>query len=60
MSKMLKSIMINKITKFGGKNLLLLESQMSDRKKKEIETFLKMLIQKIHKYESRKKTKLSQ
>ena len=33
MNKMLKSIMINKITKFAKKDLLLLESQMSVRKK---------------------------
>ena len=48
MNKMLKSIMINKITELAKKNLLLSKSQMRAKRKKEIETTLKMLTKKIH------------
>ena len=45
MYKMLKSIIIIKITEFAKKKLLFSKSQMNDKK---IETILKMLIEKIH------------
>ena len=48
MNKILKSIMINKITKLAKKNLLLSKSQMSAKRKKEIETTLKLLTKEIH------------
>ena len=48
MNKMLKSIMINKITELTKKNLLLSKSQMRAKRKKEIETTLKMLTKEIH------------
>ena len=48
MNKILKSIMINKITELAKKNSLLSESQMSARRKKEIETTLKLFTEEIH------------
>ena len=48
MNKMLKSIMINKITELAKKNLLLSKSQMSAKKERKIETTLKMLTKEIH------------
>ena len=48
MSKILKSIMINKITELAKKNSLLSKSQMSAKRKKEIETTLKLLTKEIH------------
>ena len=47
-NKMLNSIMINKITELAKKNLLLSKSQMRAKRKKEIETTLKMLTKEIH------------
>ena len=48
MSKILKSIMTNKITELAEKNSLLSESQMSARRGKEIETALELLTEEIH------------
>ena len=48
MNKILKSIMINKITELTKKNSLLSKSQMSAKRRKEIETTLKLLTKKIH------------
>ena len=48
MNKILKSIMINKITELTKKNSLLSKSQMSAKRKKEIETTLKLLTKEIH------------
>ena len=48
MSKILKSIMINKITELAKKNSLLSKSQINARRKKEIETTLKLFTEKIH------------
>ena len=48
MNKVLKLIIINKITKLAKKNRLLSKSQISAKRKK-IETTLKLLIEKIHK-----------
>ena len=47
-SKMLKSIMTNKITELAKTNLLLSKSQMRAKREKEIETTLKMLTKEIH------------
>ena len=58
MNKMLKSIMINKITKLAKKNLLLLNSQISAKRKKKIETTLKMLTEKIHAIWKQNKNKM--
>ena len=48
MSKMLKSIIINKITELAKKNLLLSKSQIKAKREKKIETTLKMLTKEIH------------
>ena len=48
MNKMLKSIMINKITKLAKKNLLLSKLQIKTKRKKEIKTTLKMLTKEIY------------
>ena len=48
MNKILKSIMINKITELAKKNSLLSKSQMNAKRKKEIETTLKLLTKEIH------------
>ena len=48
MNKILKSIMINKITELAKKNSLLSKSQMSAKRKRKIETTLKLLTKEIH------------
>ena len=48
MNKILKSIIINKITELAKKNSLLSKSQMSAKREKEIETTLKLLTKEIH------------